>query len=793
MKFSRDVAGPVVIDWELPRETDPENGLTIPEIPLAADLRQRHLLGVVPLRPWELELPKPPTQRVLTQEEIQAIPELVKSRPAFAISLANPEAVSFEIKELAASRVAEIVESIEFRRNELLWNASLRIEVSQLPVFEHLLQVSPDSEITSVLMGSPGKQVPVRYSRRDDLLEVFLPGGHLQTGHLTITGRSDLTMDSWRQLPRVQLFDGEVSRSDLRITDQTNWEIQFEDGSGNVASASELNDAPMDTAGTTRLVGEFHDSEATRPAKARVVIPPSAVSADALSLFTEREDRSWLLQSMYQLKPQGIPLRKAVFEIPPGLEFERIRPAHFRHVVSPSQTNQQLTVFIPDRYAEGTTLTLLTRPDGELSDKLDGLSGGGSPVDLPFPRAVSAMTRQHRLLLPTGQGIVPTIESGRVETMDSWPDWGPAIWSQAIAAGTHAMFRLTGNETRLQVLDAPSGATPDQLMLEETVVWTTRPEEVHGTSILWLDVAEDARLIFDLLPGQSIVNLSDLSVAGRPLALMEGKAAVVLPHQKRTVCLRVDWLDRSPDGHVRLLKYQGLVPQRRLAAVVSRRDQAVLGNESRKLSQLSATLQRWQSLLACLDQSRTGEVPIDGPLLRAIRRCQRISGEALASESAQWPEEITGLHKQLVRDWQSRQERFAISSTFEQSPRSSAMDAFSLLLGQQEHFVPVQWYGLTEQDQPLEFRARMQLSTALVPLLAVLLLGFAVTVVARYQRQLLEFRDNCAQHPAWMLAVLGFAWWLLLIPSFLGLLLIIAAGVVHVWGMFSPRPVSSEP
>ncbi|MCA8998021.1 MAG: hypothetical protein KDA80_13575, partial [Planctomycetaceae bacterium] len=336
----------------------------------------------------------------------------------------------------------------------------------------------------------------------------------------------------------------------------------------------------------------------------------------------------------------------------------------------------------------------------------------------------------------------------------------------------------------------PQGSSPGQFLLEESVVWTGQFQEFCGTSILWMELAEASRLTFHLRPGQEIVRVVDRSPQGAPLPLTDDRTTVLLPHREGIVSLRVDWVDRTPSGEVMLLNYRDLQPQNRLLAVVSGRDQVLRGNEAHQLTWLATVLTRWESLLECLDQSRIGEIPIDGPLLKTIRRCQRTAGESLSQVVPSRSDELLEKYRQLEEDWHTRQERFAITSDLAELSGTAPVDAFSVLLTQREHFVPVAWYDLSERAAPLRVHLRTRISTALVPILAVLLLGLSVTVVARYQARILSFREQCARHPILMLSVLGLVWWLFLVPSVVGLLLMLLAGVTRIGLILLPHAQS---
>lgn len=776
-----EARSPVAIAWELPPPPSQEVLLTIPAFSFGREARIRHLLGVTNVPALEVRLPEGIPLRLLAPEELQQNADFSRIRPSLAVSLVEPVPLSLTLKPRSPQRSIALDEVIRIRRDGLAWTANVTIDVDEIAVFQHSFLLDPEVKIDSVAIGGDAKSIPLRHSRRGNMLDVFLPGGQIQERTLVVQGRKPMSHDVWAALPTLESQQGTIRSRRLKVYDETGWSVELEATDGHKSTRTAEDVSSADPGMGERLIGDFSGNDASRPVRVRTLIPPAAIQADSVTSVQRSDDEEWELQSLFRLRPREVSLRKAVFSIPEGLKFSRIRPAHLRHAVSRNEQGTFVNVFVPDRDASGTTVTLVTRPEDRIGLELDTFREQAAPVAVPLPRTVNALEGTRLLVLPGNSSLRPAVDSVNAVAAEGLPDWLPTEWRLAVLQSEMACFQLKGEVLRFAEPVGDAGIRPPKIVLEETIIWPADREKTRAVTRVWPEIAGDN--VLWLQAGEPVAIDAVLTEFGEQIEFQSARQGIAIPIRSSggRSSLLIYWQFAGNATSIPRLEYRDQSPERRLLAIAQTPEMPLKADGIARLDCLEAVLLRWQSLMEILSIAPTTTYPVDGEILRGIRECQRIAGGLVQESSPSVTDDRSRLYYRLSQDWNRRRAELPVSGDLEQSTAPIAEDPFVDLLGRDESPERVFWYDVSLSEGPVPVGRTFSLAFPAASIITCLLLLGSLLLLIRYQASLSRLRERVAVQPAIALALLGVLWWLFLSPSVLGFFLIALAGVVRFW------------
>jgi hypothetical protein len=782
VRLRQDVpASPFVVAFELPADDAPRPDAQIPAIPLWSGSSVPHAIGLNCPPATRFSLISTPGVSELTAEEWQSLSESPRARPLVTVFLKTPQAISLRWSQLSPQRQMSIAETFLVRRESLEWTATLKTSIGQVPAFRHQLLLDPAMRINSVVTGERGSEGSVRFSREGNQLTLFLPGGQLGERTFVVTGRMPFSVDTWSPVPELEAVGTLVSDRQLSILDETYWNVELEAAEGERIPINSV--APSRGSTGPRTIAEFSKGQ-IRPMRMRTSLPIDATKAECVTLLKTPADGDWELISAFHLDAVESSLRKVVFFVPQEFSAIRVRPSLFQHTQVPAENGTTVTIKVPDRYSSAATVTLAVRISSQLREQLlEERQADRSAAVVPAIEILSARKGSQLILLSRNSplqlapGGVPRI------TADAFPLWAPAEWMQDVRANELLCSQQIRRELAVQRKSAAESGSEPVIRLEETAVWVLENGQQRGITHLWLTTREAEHL--QIVHGEDLQIDEAICDETGPLKQQPstGGTQLTLPPEESQTSLAIHWSRKSSHSGIQLPGFGTEQPLRRLVAIVHPDGTRTASAGAIALDRLEIWLLRWEALLKCLDHLPTS-LSVDGVLLQNVRLCQK-ECETIVQDSAIVPVDQLRLFERLSAEWKNRKSDLVVSSTPAAARVPEYDNSFVDLLQNDAASLHVTWLS------PPMTNWQAEIHRAIVPgrlwkgIAGLAMLLVVVCVVRLFSKPIHRLRDMLSGYPALSFLSLGLVWWILLEPSALGLLMIVASlGWICVQGLY---------
>jgi len=787
-------ASPIVINFELPGGPQNPAELTIPPFPLWKGQNMMHALGMTGPQTAALSLIKTPGVIPLAPEEWPSDGDTSRGRPAIAVAVNSPQRIQLGWNRLNPVRTATLAEQLLVQRESIEWNVRVQMNVSQIPTFLHQFRVDPALRIESVTLGENRSEGNIRYSRTGNILSVFIPGGQLGDRTFRMTGELPLTVDAWVAIPRFEALEATVSDIQMTVLDQTGWNLELESAPGvplTVTPPPRSRDQVAET-NLVRTVGNFRRDAGATPQRLRVVVPVEATRVDSVLLLQTPTEEHWDVITTFHLTAVESTLRKAVFQIPPEMTGIRIRPAQFQFTTATSDTGTTVTIRIPDRYANSTTISIAARIGAGLQEQLLATSATGhSPPVFPQIEVLSAQKASQFVLVDAKSQMIPAPTGSLRIDAAAFPTWASSEWVRAVQDRSLICYQQIRKDLTITTKTAADLTGQPVIHLEETMLWPTQKQLVRGLTRIWVASKGHSRLRIAHDPGLKIDSIMTSESGQVNWSQTEKGTDLELPRRKSVSSIIIQWGREAGHAPNSLLKYENQIPEQRLVGVACPDEWRLAGDGQMPVSPLRIWLARWDLLMRCV-RDVSGPVPVNSLLLSNIRLCERETAQLLSSHPDGIESPDREEYDRLSSEWDSLKNDLIISADKPFPEIDLLADVFTELLKQGNSGLQVVWLNPEGNSWSGKFFEPETVLPNPRMFWGGLLAALGIVCVFRFSRRLTYCREFIAQHPTWSLICLGLVWWVWLSPSLVGMLIILFAWISSAIHWLMSRLVRSH-
>ena len=447
--------------------------------------------------------------------------------PQFAISPTIPR-----------RRVIQWTQTGTIGAHHLDWTLEARIEVSQTPVYQHVLLLDRRLEIESISVRENGAERLVRWSKTiqgTSPARVVLLLSDLATGLQELRLKASLPVNQGYivPLPYVRFEEAaEVVDSAWELFREPDVDVDLLLAPGiplvESARESSIQDRPL-------LVTRYHTFDPDPKSSIRVSSRHAPCLSRTAIVLSQQSDRVWRMTGRFWLTPLGQSPRRL------GMHF----PAKFTDSSRVSVENANGTWQEP---VEGwRRLDLALSPDpAEVTVSFEMVieEPTNGPWELPWPIALQASSDERCLIIVPSELWKPIIGTGL--TRDEIPEWADLFFEEHSTPKNATAYRLESAGAALQrqsitteTIDEPA------IRLLSHLLWLTSGGGRHGSSQCFLSHVQES-IEFNI--PQSL-RLRGLFLNGRPLAVpltTQGQIPISFAGEGQESVLLLIWEQLEP-------------------------------------------------------------------------------------------------------------------------------------------------------------------------------------------------------------------------------------------------------
>ncbi len=770
VRLQKNGIQPLLLQYEFPATSVSGTTMTLPAINLLNAANVPHYLGLVGPPLTTLEFANQTGTTPLTLEEWQALGEFGRSRPTLTMLLRSPISLTLDQLKMKSQRSSTVAEMLKVRRDVLEYGAIVTMTVTEAPTFRHQFELDPSVHLESVQVGLMGNDGAVRFTRRGNVVTLYVAGGQLGERVFHFKGRIPSAIDVWTSIPELKPIESLVTERQLTVLDETDWNVELEGDNGEPLTSTPQELTPGQK---TRLIANYRQSIPLR--RMRVTLPARAIQADFVTLIDTSPQKDWELVTTVHLTSADAPLKRIVLHVPSELTGIRVRPSLFQYSAQPASEGTLLTIRVPDRYSSAATLTVSSRLSSELMEQVH--AAGQNPLSLILPqiRIQSATLVSNHLLLDFQSGFQPV--GGVRVSPDSLPKWLPQEWLNEIEAE-----KLVGYHQNQQQVELSRARHADQIVLptvqfEETLLWPESTELQKGISRWWLMPNGAREFTFTTGPGVTVDQIWSQSADDIRYEKNENEIKITCPSREGVIPVLIHWSSERVKGMHPLLQAPFVSNELRAVAVIRPRQWTFHPGNAAELSRDAFWLERWSALNDCWNF----KLPIqqNSPALwNSIEVCRQ--------QLQNVPERGTLSAKQLAQ-WESLSQRWhevldqPLAAGEQEGLAPSASDAlFRDALTRLPATFAVDWIRPHSANWTGFVTVRHSSIHWVRLILSIVLLITAAQFLWRNSDQFSALWEFGSAHPWGGLLILGVLWWLFLSPSLFGLGLTLVSAVMVI-------------
>ena len=734
-------------------------------------------------------------------------------QPDHGYELQQPTALDVAITPHAPRRTVRQTQQGRFAGDGLQWTFSADVTVDGAPAYGHELLVDPRLAVESVRVLEDGAPRLVRWTRSGNRVHLFLSDKTAATQKVVLEARMPVRLGALLRLPNVRFSDAVAEPSQIQLSRDSRIGVEVADRGDWEQLATE----------------QRRKAEGGRPERSHDIctfrLPPSAFRLPPSAFPRLPRVRPALRRATLQARrltvlkrsKQGGLTAECTLEfqdaLPPS-EYSVFLPRAVAGAVSPDRGSWQR---ISERPIDAGVLRRL-RPiaaNGKvplLTFRLSVTAADSRRWELPLPAPHAAELRQDILaIVPDGERVVVTSAAEKVRPA-ALPAWMKSRLDDADAV----LYRGRGPVWQLGAGSAES--QPDDLKVPflETCVWLGGDNVESGCTQAFVAAPGQSRVAFRWPAGLS---LRSVRLNGRPVvwtaegggrrsspltnlnSQSEGRLIVPLDSGPLNV-VRIDWERPSAPGLGILGRSQVAFPSpvsktasTALVTIIPSRRQSLFrlaGVDT--LDAVAYALQRIERLLdVALRQPSPNAAALDeSAAVHQSRAAARIAVEAAARA-----------HRSLLRflksprangqplDDETRQRLDRIDAVVKRARQRFPQPGANRSV---EMFDDSMLFATADPNGDAVIRGELQAAydaprvrfwhadrRLIAALLAALALLIAVPVARRLFRAEIGERLAAWEPVSWI--ILGTVWWLLLVPSVVGLVLfsVAVAKLVRRW------------
>ncbi len=774
-----------VVSFCLPTMVNSKGEVLIPKLNWS-DLDRRQTIGLKGPTGVSLDLVKEQVgYRVLSAESWPQNEVFGRNRPSQILEMTSASDLQVVLKHLRPDSQYSVSEDLIVERSTLSWKADIEVKIEALPIFVHEMKIQGNVRINNVETTDSGEKSSLRFHQDGDQLAVFIPGGHLGTRQLHLTGEIPFASETFHDLPEITVTDSILSKRSLTIKDRTNWDIELEMPGGTKFTELSL---PSEEFQAVRNIGVFLSPIQTRPAKIRLRPPQSATRVDLATRLQISDQKRWNLVQLLRFSSDQAPLKKVEFSIPRQLENVRIGPRGLRIDRVENENFIDVTIQVPKRLADDVTIQIFSRLTNDFQTKVLGNSIKKKPVGIPEIRVRSAQTASRFFFLNENRLVTtqPSI-SLPIEAKDL-PRWIPPEWKNAADKSDLIAFQLLEQNAQLVPKIVVSNNQHPLLSFVETTIWPQSHRTLSGATRLWLTQTNSLEYA---LPFKTTVSLTHAFLPdGRELIIKKsnGKRTIDIEVAEQITPITILWkskLATSNELFSPLVDSVSDQPQHLIGIAESGAFLTTIPVDQR-LTPIDIWIYRWQSLLDIAEKLHT-PLSVESALHQDLRECQIVVQE-LASKSPLSSEHVSEIDK-LKRKWSTILAGLTIEASAVTTDLTDTTSSFGLLQDVENEFQKILWVTTESADlSAIKIVEHRNWPLWMVWFSSLIAIVIASAILFRLRKTVARWAKYCEQDPALGLFILGMLWLLFLQPKVISLFICLAAAALY-WLKLSQTPI----
>lgn len=714
-----------------------------------------------------------------------------RTRPDQVVKLSEPRDLRVSLNIVSASSRHSLTQTLSVERSKLAWEAELKIENLDLPVFVQTMNLQGGLQIQSVRMPESGANSFLRFHQEGTELSIFIPGGQLGNQKLLLTGEVSFTSEKSQVIPGLLLHHSNQSAETLTILDTTNWDIQLTTPTGTKLTKTAMRSEDFKS---SRIIGVFDGSAPQRPREIRLQPPPTATRVDIATRLQIDDRKNWNSVQLLRFSGEETPLKKVNFSIPKELGPVRIGPRYFRAEQVETESGIEVSIPIPERYSDGVTIQVYSKFPPGLIEQLLGNRSTDSTVEIPEISVTSARTATRLLFFNENRLITtPSTESVLIE-QKNMPSWIPAPWLESLSNSKLLAYQVLNGKPILQAQAVFSQNEDPVLHFAETAIWSGKSGQVAGLTRFWLTggpffefhipLGEKLRPTHAFIGEKSEIPLIR-TVTGTQVEIDSN--APVIP-------LTVYW-QSSKSVHADFSAPFTIISTQSISHLIG-----IVGNSQFSLkadqdsisSVTDAWLYRWGVLLDMAEKV-TSPISLDHDLQQELRVCQNTLREYLETPGMLNSEQVRFIEEYQVK-WKSLLESMTIAVDAVITTPHRANMSFGALLASQNEFQTINWIqSQTGKSISLTSSSDRPWPNWMKISIRLLMIAILLAIVLKSQRIIRVFLSRLESEPVLSLLLLGGIWLLFLKPLIISFVLFFMALVLHLFLITQPqRPWSQQ-
>lgn len=477
---------PIHLDFTIPVQ-QPQDAIVIPPLTVLGDGRLlNHRIGLR-ASPGIVLDPPSPAELPATLSEIPAAMFSAGLNtgtawpiPSHVYVAASPAALTVASHPASPAKAAILKQSVSINAESLHWEATVEVDVSIVPAYRHVFQLSPGMQLDVVQLSQDEVGRLLDWSHDGDQLVLSLAGDRIGKQQIRLSGSMNFDPAQLTRLPEFTIRDATVTSSELIIRSTPTHPIELFDDDGAPL--------PAEHGAATGGAVQFSQPDAELPAAFRFLPAPAPLAVSVVTTIDRRDGRWQMLTEVLPDRTLG-PAESIPVDVP-AAALETITPVAPAAITRAGDGTLRLSW---DPAADGPAasplafLMPLTAPE----------QGDWQPPRVRFPTVNVA---DEVAVIPAEFPLAPV--PGAAETVE--PEmWPPAARARRGADATDrqiAVFRWNTDEPRFEQRRAADG-TPD-VRLIESAVWRETSGAIGGETVFWLVALQDrCKLRFDWSPG----------------------------------------------------------------------------------------------------------------------------------------------------------------------------------------------------------------------------------------------------------------------------------------------------
>ncbi|MGE3315641.1 MAG: hypothetical protein AB7O26_11035, partial [Planctomycetaceae bacterium] len=201
-------------------------------------------------------------------------------------------------------------------QNRLDWKFTAEMRTENAPAFGHRLTVDQRLKIDSISVQEDGAERRVRWARDGEHVNVFLRDRTTATQDLVLFGSMPLSFASETRLPIVRVDEATVAQSQLTLSRDPRIAVELDNIAGLVPTDSDAN-APRP--GNSVLVGRYLLSSENDLPTIRLVPRNERARADTATLLVWTSSRSAILTTLFRIHGSDRPTRPLRLRVPSSI------------------------------------------------------------------------------------------------------------------------------------------------------------------------------------------------------------------------------------------------------------------------------------------------------------------------------------------------------------------------------------------------------------------------------------------------------------------------------------------